>query len=121
MQASSALGTGSRAIIEEARRSDRVVVSTMTFWEIAMLIAKGRLVLAQPLPSWRRRVLESGIGEVPVSGPIGIAAGQLPDMHGDPCDRIVVATAIEEGATLVTADLRLLEWPGNLPRHDART
>ena len=47
----------------------------------------------------------------------GIAAREslLPDMHGDPADRLIVATALE-GHQLVTADHQLLQWPGHLSR-----
>ena len=40
-------------------------------------------------------------------------------MHGDPADRLIVATALE-GHRLVTGDQRLLDWPGRLERIDAR-
>ena len=53
--------------------------------------------------------------EIPVSGAIGIRAALLPDMHGDPADRIIVATALE-GHQLITADERMLAWPGKLNR-----
>jgi PIN domain nuclease of toxin-antitoxin system len=57
---------------------------------------------------------------VPRLGEIGIAAAQLQDLHGDPADRIILATALHHRATLVTADQRLLAWTGPLERHDAR-
>jgi PIN domain nuclease of toxin-antitoxin system len=54
------------------------------------------------------------------SGDIAIAAVRLIDLHGDPADRIIVATSVAAGATLVTADDRILGWPGTLERQDAR-
>ena len=45
--------------------------------------------------------------------------GLLPDLHGDPADRLILATALE-GHQLVTADVRLLDWPGAVRRLDAR-
>jgi PIN domain nuclease of toxin-antitoxin system len=41
------------------------------------------------------------------------------DLHGDPADRLIVATAIVHGATLMTADRALLRWRHPLPRQDA--
>lgn len=47
-------------------------------------------------------------------------ASELDELHGDPFDRIIVATALVEGAILLTADQSLLAWPGELRRLDAR-
>jgi PIN domain nuclease of toxin-antitoxin system len=63
--------------------------------------------------------MNSGLNEIPLDGAIGIRAGQLADMHGDPADRIIVATALA-GHTLVTSDRQILAWPGALERIDAR-
>ena len=83
-----------------------------------MRIEKGQLHLDSDLLAWRRRFLDSGIGEVPVDGEIAARAGLLPLLHGDPADRLVVATALA-GHQLETADRRILDWPGNLHRLDA--
>ena len=84
-----------------------------------MLHDKGRLALLVDIGSWRMSLLEQGLVEVPVDGGIAVRAGLLQEMHGDPADRIIVATALE-GHRLVTADQRMLDWPGNLSRLDAR-
>jgi PIN domain nuclease of toxin-antitoxin system len=47
-------------------------------------------------------------------------AVELDDMHGDPFDRIIVATALAEDAVLLTADRPVLEWTGRVRRQDAR-
>ena len=83
-----------------------------------MRIEKGQLRLDTDLLSWRRRFLDTGISEVPVHGEIAARAGLLPLIHGDPADRLIVATALA-GHQLVTADRRILDWPGNLHRQDA--
>ena len=57
--------------------------------------------------------------EIPVEGEIGIRASTLTDFHADPANRIIVATA-HQGHRLVTADERILGWPGSLNRLDAR-
>lgn len=97
-----------------------IAVSAISFWEVARLVRKGRLELGIAASVWRSDLLLSGLLELSVDGDIGIAAGNLSDFHGDPADRIIVATAIRWKAPLVTADERILGWPGRLERIHAR-
>lgn len=80
-----------------------------------MLQGKGRLSLLADIGAWRASLLEEGLIEIAVDGEVGIRAGLLQDLRGDPADRLIVATALE-GHQLVTADQQLLEWPGRLSR-----
>lgn len=95
-------------------------VSSISFWEIAMLIAKGRYRLVRPVLGWREDLLARGIAEIPVDGSIAALAGGLDWEHGDPADRIMVATAMRLGATLLTSDRRILSWRGPVECADAR-
>lgn len=113
------MGQGSRKLIDAAFQDDVVATSAISFWEIAMLVERGRLALTMPVKDWRRRVLEAGVLEIPVSGEIGIAAVDLKNFHPDPADRIITATAIINSAQLLTADTLILSWNGSLERHDA--
>ena len=61
-----------------------------------------------------------GVAEVPVGGEIAVVGGELPNLHGDPADRLIIATAIVQGAELLTADERILDWQSPLRRIDAR-
>jgi PIN domain nuclease of toxin-antitoxin system len=115
-----ALGNTADKIAEEALALGALATSAITFWEIALLLAKDRVELARSLPQWRHDLLSSGLVECPVVGEIGIAAAHLEHLHGDPADRMILATAVHRRATLVTADQRLLNWPGPLDRDDAR-
>ncbi len=108
---SPALGASARARIDEALFRQSLLVSAISFWEIAMLMAKQRLTLKMSPDTWRKELLAGGLLELPVDGDIGIAAGGLPDFHGDPADRIIAASALLRGATLVTADKKMLVWP----------
>jgi len=92
----------------------------VSFCEIASLIRRGRLVLEQASADWRDELLRQRLLECPVDGAIALAAVDLADMHRDPADRIIVATALALDATLLTADERILAWPGPLRRCDAR-
>jgi len=115
-----ALGVGSRAAIESAWKAGAVAVSAISFWEVAMLDLRGRIVLPQPPIRWRRDWLEAGLLEQPLDGATALHASALDAFHPDPADRFIVATALAAGATLVTADQAILLWPGPLPRQDAR-
>ena len=112
------LGRDARRTVERTWQRGEAAVSAITFWEVAMLHEKGRLAVLHDVASWRRTLLEEGLVEIAVDGEIGIRASELPGFHGDPADRIIVATALE-GHRLVTADRRILEWPGHLSRLDA--
>ena len=95
-----------------------VAVSAITFWEVGMRVQKGQLDLGFELQVWRRTLLDEGLIELPVDGDIAVRAGLLANMHGDPADRLIVATALQ-GYRLVTSDRRILDWPGHLSRLDA--
>ena len=113
------LGHEARRMADMAVREDTLLVSAMTFWEVAMLVQRRRLVLVQPVVHWRHNVLELGIAEIPVSGDIGILATELEDFPLDPADRIIAATAMVHGASLITADASILGWKGQLSRYNA--
>lgn len=104
------LGKRARAAIDRALARDEVFVSALSFWEVAMLAGKGRLALDTTATAFRAATLATGIQEEAVDGEIAIAAGELPDHHGDPADRMLVATALVRGLALLTADTVLLDW-----------
>lgn len=114
------LGEMARQQIDTALQAGMLAVSAISFWEVAMLIAKDRLALAIDSTRWRADLLTAGLREIAVDGSIGIHAAQLANFHGDPADRLIVATAQAADATLITADRKILSWGADLPRHDAR-
>ncbi|HUP48695.1 MAG TPA: type II toxin-antitoxin system VapC family toxin [Thermoanaerobaculia bacterium] len=120
VQGEESLGRGSRKLIDAALAGEELAASAISFWELAMLAARRRIELAVDLVTWRVDVLRLGIDEIAVSGEIAIAAARLERLHGDPADRLIVATALVVGAQLVTADQRILRWRSPLRRHDAR-
>ena len=81
-----------------------------------MRLQKDQLGFRLDLDEWRHDLLTQGLIEIPVSGPIAVRASRLSHIHGDPADRIIVATALESDRRLITADRRILEWPGSLRR-----
>lgn len=112
------LGRYARQVIERALQEDNAAVSPISFWEVAMRVQKGHITFLSDVAAWRRDLTSRGLREIPVDGDIAVRAGLLPDMHGDPADRLIVATALE-GHQLLTTDRRLLEWPGPLNCLDA--
>ena len=115
------LGDLARRHATAALNTGALYASTVSFFEITTLVRRDRLDIAVPARNWRDNLFDEGLIELDVTAEIAIAAGELDDLHGDPMDRLIVATAIEYGLTLVTADRRILEWRGDLTRHDART
>lgn len=114
------LGERATGEIEHALRSSRLLTSAASFWEVAMLTEKKRIILDRPVYRWRMDALRSGIEEVPLDGELAIESVALAGFHGDPMDRFIVATAIKTRASLVTSDSRLLAWKGPVTCIDAR-
>lgn len=119
-EGSSRLGETALQIINESLTSGQLGVATISFWEIAMLIEKQRLVMKTELDVWRSDLLQTGLLEISLRGTTAIRAGQLQLFHGDPADRMIVASAIENGATLMTADEKILSWNQFHQKIDAR-
>lgn len=111
-----ALGQAARQAIMAAWRSGQLAVSAISFWEVAMLAERGRIALPMPLALWREDWIRAGLVEIPVDGRIALLASQLENLHRDPADRFIMATAIDRNATLLTADRLILEWSGSLSR-----
>lgn len=109
------LGSLARREIDHAWQSGELAVSSISFWEIAMLKSKNRIDFPESLELWRRVQLEQGMVEIPIDGRIGLRAADLRDFHPDPADRLIVATALD-GHRLITADGRILGWSGKLDR-----
>lgn len=60
----------------------------------------------------RRGLLDNGYTELPITSEHAVAIDSLPELHKDPFDRILLAQALTEGVTLVTADAQLARYPG---------
>lgn len=115
-----ALGEMARSMIEQAWLSGGIAVSAISFWEVAMLAVRERIVLPVPVEVWRADLLQAGIQEAPLDGGLALMAARLTDLHRDPADRFIVATALHRKVRLITADTQILDWNGPLERQDAR-
>ncbi len=98
-----------RAIERERKRQGEIVISSISAWEIAMLIQKERLVLSMDVETWLRTVAEvPGVRFVPVDNDVAVESTRLPGrFHKDPADRLIVALARTLSAPLVTSDRRI--------------
>jgi PIN domain nuclease of toxin-antitoxin system len=105
------LSPGVVRAVEEAAAGGSVRVHPLSVWELGMLVRKGRLSLAGPVERWVEEALAvEGVTLTPLTSGMALEAAALPDpFPGDPVDRMLVATARILGATLVTADRRILE------------
>lgn len=119
------LGAAALGLIERAASAQRLYVSDFSYWEVAMLVSKGRLRMAADVAVWLERAAAApGITSAPVTRDVLIHSTRLPgEMHGDPADRILLAQAQFLGAALMTCDRGIVDYatrtPG-IPVCDAR-
>lgn len=105
-----------RSAIASAASAERLFVSVVSAWEIGMLSrpgARGRGLKFLPDPKrWFEKFMTGpGIREAPLTAGIAIDATQLPgEPHGDPADRLMIATARDLGVPIVTRDRRIIEY-----------
>jgi len=101
----SRLSSKARAAIDEARTSgEGVAISDITLLELATLTSKGRIRLSISLESFLREV-EARFIVLPITSRACVRALRLPPSYPkDPADRIIGATALVEGLSLLTAD-----------------
>jgi PIN domain nuclease of toxin-antitoxin system len=99
-----------RRLLDAAVKArDTIAISSISIWEIAMLVDRGRLKLTIGVDQWIAHVEALPfLRFVPVDNRIALKAVHLGDFpHRDPADRIIVATATGLSATLVSADARI--------------
>ncbi len=88
-------------------------VSIYSCWEISKLVEYDRLVLPCTLEAWFAQALTlPGLSLVDMTVAIAIESTRLTGFHKDPADQIIVATAISLGIPLLTADHKILVYPG---------
>ncbi len=107
------IASEAKEAIEAAYRTDvAIFVSAITAWEIGLLVARNRLGLSVTPERWFQRLLAvEGIRLAELSPDVLIASSFLPgEPPRDPADRIIVATARDLGAVLITRDRLLLKY-----------
>ncbi len=96
------------------RAADGIYVNAMSCWEVAMLVAKRRLELDRDVEVWVDQALKlPKIQLIPLAPALAVKSTRLEsEFHGDPVDRILVATAKEYGCPILSKDKRIRAYPG---------
>lgn len=92
--------------------ANELFFSAASLWEIAIKQGLGRADFKVDARLLRRGLLDNGYSELPVASEHAVAIDSLPSLHKDPFDRMLVAQAMIEGITLLTADSILAQYPG---------
>ncbi|HLP46982.1 MAG TPA: type II toxin-antitoxin system VapC family toxin [Candidatus Deferrimicrobium sp.] len=88
-------------------------ISAISAFEIAIKTVKGKIELPLPPDEWFREAIRlHGIEEIPINSEIAGKSALLPGIHNDPCDRIIIATAIHENMIIITKDEHFSKYPG---------
>ena len=102
-----------KKFINKAIKKKGILISSISAWEVALLVMKKRLVLTVDVSDW---IMKSEalpfIKFIPVTNSIAVKSVNLAEpLHSDPADRIIIATAISEGFPLITKDDKILTYP----------
>jgi PIN domain nuclease of toxin-antitoxin system len=104
------LASDIRALLDDP--DNQPIFSAASLWEIAIKKSLGRGDFIVDARALRHGLLDNGYSELAVSGEHAVAVDALPPIHKDPFDRILVAQAIVESVTLLTADAIVAQYPG---------
>lgn len=107
------LSSRAHKALQTELKGGRIVVSSISAWELAMLVQRGRLSLSMDVSGWLKTLMQiEAIHFVPVDNDIALQSVALPgDFHQDPADRIIVATARHLSIPLVSADEKIRSYP----------
>ncbi len=93
-----------RAAHARLQAEDRLGIPSIVFWEVALLVRKGKLDLGMPATEWADAIQSvPRVEPLPLTVDIAVQADALA-MHADPADRFIVATALRHGVPLVSKD-----------------
>jgi len=95
---------------------NQLLFSAASLWELAIKQGLGRADFQVDVKLLRRNLLRNGYAELSVIGEHAIAVADLPPIHRDPFDRLLVAQSTVEGLTLLTADRTVARYPGPIQR-----
>ena len=106
------LSTLARQTIEQAVSAKGIIISSISTWEVALLVEKGRLELSIELRDWIRKTEDLPfVRFMPVDNTIALRSLTMPgNFHPDPADRIITATAMTMGLPLITKDEKIINY-----------
>lgn len=98
--------------INQAGSQGKVFISAISVWELSMLVAKDRVTLSKSIHHWVKDSFnQPGVNLSVMSPEIAIESSFLPgEFHGDPADRIIVATARIDNLILLTRDQKIINY-----------
>ena len=99
--------------LDAAVEDNALLISSISAWEVALLVARKRLTLRLELSDWiAKSEMLPFVKFTPVDNSVAVKSVNLPQpLHSDPADRIIIATAISWGVPLVTKDEKILDYP----------
>ena len=106
------LSASAQALIESP--DNDLFFSAASLWEITIKSGLDRADFQVDARTLRRSLLDNGYRELPIASSHAVAVADLPPLHKDPFDRLLVAQASVEGITLLTADTLVAQYPGPL-------
>lgn len=106
------LSAKAKTAIDRAITEKGILLSSISAWEVAVLVKKGRMRLTLGVSDWIAKTEGLPfVRFVPVNNRIAVQSVELPGVfHDDPADRLITATALTMGAALITKDRRILEY-----------
>jgi PIN domain nuclease of toxin-antitoxin system len=107
------LSKAAKAAISRVAEPGGIIVSAISTWEIALLVARGKLVLSMDVDAWLETIKAiEQIRFMPIDNEIATKSVLLPgQLHNDPADRMIIATARKLAAPLVTRDEKIRAYP----------
>ena len=106
------LPAAARRLIDDAH--NQLLFSAASLWEVAIKSALGRADFRADARLLRRGLIDNGYDELAITGEHAVAIANLPPIHKNPFDRLLMAQSAVEGILLLTADPIVAQYPGPL-------
>lgn len=91
--------------------AERLFISSISAFEIAVKAQRGKLELPMPPEIWFEKALKHhGIQEIEINSDIAFCAVALAPLHNDPCDRFIIATALQNSMKIITSDFLIVQY-----------
>lgn len=101
-----------QAIAAISKNAGNIYISAISAFEIAIKTRKKLIQLPATTDIWYQTTLtHHGIIEIPINSKIAIRSANLPIIHKDPADRIIIATALEKHLKIITPDIHISSYP----------
>ncbi|MCL5261291.1 MAG: type II toxin-antitoxin system VapC family toxin [Gammaproteobacteria bacterium] len=98
--------------LQLSRNPGKIFLSAISAYEIGIKFNKKLIELPLTPNEWVQKALQfHGITELPISSKIAVLATQLPQLHTNFIDRVIIATALEHNLTVVTANKNIHSYP----------